>query len=502
VVIQPLPSFFPAFDDKALPWGHWQVDDKTGLGPRLLSTPSTVVADTAFPADNDLEKGNSKSIQLPPKRQSRPVRVFRHTLWNVYRRLFSIVFAANAAVLVAYLVRASSVWEIDIWDLTTAASANIFVATAIRQDYIQGIMYRSAMLVPHSAPLKLRRMVAKTYENGGVHSGCGVAGTVWFLAATVVLSIQHSSSNFRFDPVIALTYVLAGLLVLVVLAAYPSFRAKQHNTFEMTHRLAGWTIIILFWVVLGLLSGSVAKTQHTNVGLVFVKQPSFWFLLLTTLHTILPWLSLRRWDFRAEALSNHAVRLHFKKDIKPYTGIAISRSPLFEWHPFATMPSLADKPTKGGSLICSAAGDWTKDTVASPQKHYWVKGVPKPGVLCLSVIFKRVVIVTTGSGIGPCLSILASPHRRNTCRVLWSGPEPEKVFGSEIVDSVRRVDPRAVIINTRRQGRPDMVALTYQLYIESCAEAVFVISNPKLTRDIVYGMESRGVPAYGPIWDS
>ena len=47
-----------------------------------------------------------------------------------------------------------------------------------------------------------------------------------------------------------------------------------------------------------------------------------------------------------------------------------------------------------------------------------------------------------------------------------------------------------------------MVALAYEMYVEMGAEAVFIISNQKLTRKFVYGMESRGVPAYGPIWDS
>jgi hypothetical protein len=67
---------------------------------------------------------------------------------------------------------------------------------------------------------------------------------------------------------------------------------------------------------------------------------------------------------------------------------------------------------------------------------------------------------------------------------------------------VLRADPDAVIINTRESGRPDMVAITYNMFHEANAEAVFCISNPKLTRKIVYAMETRGIPAYGPVWDS
>ena len=56
--------------------------------------------------------------------------------------------------------------------------------------------------------------------------------------------------------------------------------------------------------------------------------------------------------------------------------------------------------------------------------------------------------------------------------------------------------------DTRTQGKPDMVKMTYQLVREFDAEAVCIISNQKLTRKVVYGMMSRGIPAFGAIWDS
>ena len=47
-----------------------------------------------------------------------------------------------------------------------------------------------------------------------------------------------------------------------------------------------------------------------------------------------------------------------------------------------------------------------------------------------------------------------------------------------------------------------MVKLTYRLVQEFNAEAVCIISNQTLTQKVVYGMISRGIPAYGAIWDS
>ena len=59
-----------------------------------------------------------------------------------------------------------------------------------------------------------------------------------------------------------------------------------------------------------------------------------------------------------------------------------------------------------------------------------------------------------------------------------------------------------VILDTRKYGKPNMVKLTYRLVREFNAEAVCIISNQKLTRKVVYGMVSRGIPAFGAIWDS
>jgi hypothetical protein len=88
------------------------------------------------------------------------------------------------------------------------------------------------------------------------------------------------------------------------------------------------------------------------------------------------------------------------------------------------------------------------------------------------------------------------------CRVLWSAPEPRHTFGDEICDKVLEVDPKAVVIDTHAVGRKDLVSLAYKLYMEEKAEAVFCVSNKMLTKHLVYELESRGVPAFGPIWDS
>jgi hypothetical protein len=429
----------------------------------------------------------------------------------VYRRLFTIVFAANIVGMLLFLVRSltavkkspddgSSRWRrFPLSDVATAAAANILVAILIRQDYVVNALFRACWVVPHSFPLWLRTRVAKVYENGGIHSGAGVAGAMWFVLLTVMLTIEFVEGTLRSTPILSVAYVLVTLFLLILYSAYPRFRFKSHNSFESTHRFAGWAAIGLFWAELILLGHDMAKSSGQSLSSVLNHLPSFWMLIFITFHIILPWLRLRRWGFTADVLSNHAVRLNFSTTLAPLSGLAISDSPLREWHPFATFPT----PSGGGSMIISKAGDWTTRTIQEPKKKYWVKGLPKTGVLSMAFVFRSVVVVTTGSGIGPCLSFLREPKRTKTkCRVLWSTPSPLETYGHDIYDSVLEADSRAVVIDTRRAGRPDMVALTYALFIESQAEAVFVISNPNLTRKVVYAMETRGIPAFGPVWDS
>ncbi|KAJ3761362.1 hypothetical protein EV360DRAFT_37970, partial [Lentinula raphanica] len=87
-------------------------------------------------------------------------------------------------------------------------------------------------------------------------------------------------------------------------------------------------------------------------------------------------------------------------------------------------------------------------------------------------------------------------------QLLWSAPNVRETFGDKLVDSLLEASPNAVIYDTRKNRKPDMVKLVARLVREFEAEAVCIISNPPLTRKVVYGMMSRGIPAFGAIWDS
>jgi hypothetical protein len=436
-------------------------------------------------SDDILEK-----YPLPEKHGVHGVRALRHRFFSLYRRFFSVVFIGNMVALIFVISRFSHHGQ-DLPTLGTATATNLTLAVLMRQDHVINLLFTIACSIPTWTPLFIRRNCAKIYHIGGLHSGCAVAATAWLLFFTIAATITSAH-----PAVLGVSYALIVLLISMVVSAHPDFRARFHDRFELIHRFAGWTALALFWIQSILLTDSERGTMP--LGKALIQSPVFWLLVIVTSSIVLPWLNLRKVKVRRDVLSDHAVRLYFDYTTPVVgTAVRISQRPLVEWHAFAT---IAKPGEKGFSLLVSNAGDWTSKQIQSGPSELWVRGVPACGVLRIAPLFKKIVLVATGSGIGPCLPVIYA--KRVPARIFWSTPHPEKNFGDEIIQAIFDADPNAVIHNTKTMGRPDMVAISYRLLRESNAEAVCVISNKKLTQMIVYAMESRGIPAFGAIFDS
>ncbi|KAK7607737.1 hypothetical protein JOL62DRAFT_559176 [Phyllosticta paracitricarpa] len=476
-----------------------------------LASGSTENTATVF-ENVKLEEGDSEDgldevafTDLPEKKYPVVVRNLRHKIFIVYRRLFSLILIGNLAAFIWLVCHYRSL-NVPASPLATATASNFCIAILIRQDYINNTIYDGFRLTPRWTPLRLRRIIAKCYENGGVHSGAAVSGSIWYVLLTAVLTYQFVKGQFAVAApvVLALTYVLFTLLVAILIFAYPAMRAKRHNMFEYVHRFAGWSVVAVFWAEVLLLAENNRVANNITLGKAVIQEPSFWYQIIITIHLIYPWFLLRKVPFKSENLSNHAIRLTFSEKLGQFRGVALATTPLGQYHAFATFPNPTEADPNGQSIVLSNAGDWTKAQMGDNQeREYYLRGLPKAGVLAMATIFRNVVLVCTGSGIGPILSFInLGDAERTNCRVMWSAPNPLKIFGQSTMDMVKKADKDAIIWNTKEQGRPDMLRMTYDLYKQSGAEAVFVISNPSLTKMIVYGLESRGVPAFGPIWDS
>ncbi|KAI1437214.1 hypothetical protein GGR50DRAFT_646727 [Xylaria sp. CBS 124048] len=493
-----------------------EVPSSDSLVNSSQSTVTMAESETGRPTDAiDLEKGalvreqdgsaaedpeEYIQYELPEKNGFHGQRWVRHRFFSLYRRFFSFIFFGNLLAFALIWWKSWHTGSLPLHNFPTAVASNLLVTVATRQDHVVNFLFWLATRVPTSAPLAIRRHCARIFHLGGIHSGAAISALLWWLAFTIGATVNFARGN-REVPVntgtMVITYLILAFLLLLVSMAHPHIRAKYHDQFEWTHRFAGWTATALVWAHLVVATDSL-KPKTQSLAHALAHAPAVYLLALITFGIALSWTRLRRVAVRHEYLSKHAARLYFDFDT-PIAGkaIRISDSPMREWHAFATI----DKPgEKGFSIIVSNAGDWTRKIIEGRPNEIWTRGVLASGVLTIAPLFKKVVLVATGSGIGPCLPVIL--EGRVPARILWSTPHPRETFGEEIMNDVMRADPKAIIWNTRTQGKPDLTALAYQMMKESDAEAVCIISNKKVTQQVVYRLEARGIPAYGAIFDS
>ena len=434
---------------------------------------------------------------LPEGFNSAGYSCLRYKILTVYRRLFSIIFVLNAVAFGIVLSRGQL-----LTDFVNAATANLMISGLARDPLIINAMFICLCSIPRCAPLPLRRLAAKGYHYGGVHSGCGVAAAVWYIGftATATLNFLKSASHQVKTPqTLTLVYIILILLLAIIVGAYPKLRFRQHDTFEYTHRFAGWLVVIFFWALLIVFGNGAKTSEDVSLGQFLKALPAFWMAIIVTVAIVHPWLSLRKIHITPEYISPHAVRLHFDyTNIKVGQGISISNHPLKDWHSFAGFP---DSSGKGFSCLVSKAGDWTADCVTRQPTRMWKRSVPTYGYGRAMMMFHRLIIVATGSGIGPIFSFLEHANRP-PMRVLWQTRSPLKTYGQGILDLVMKLDSAAEVIDTDKTGRHDMLPRTWALVREFNAEAVVVVSNLQNTKRLVFELEARGVLAYGPLWDS
>jgi hypothetical protein len=427
-----------------------------------------------------LLKEHPTDVTLPPL-QPRVRRLFKHPALMHYNRLAAIVIAVNLVVL-AFAVPDGITAEFA----SRAALWNFALAILIRRQRLINLLFRLATSAPVTWPLRVRWTLAKVYHFGGLHVGGALSGTLWFGAFVALATAEGAPAD-----VLVLAYTLAALFIAIVVMTAPKLRAKYHNGFELMHRFGGWLSLVLLW--------TLTLVQIGHAGTPLLAAPEFWVLCVVTAAIIAPWTRLRRVPVDITRPSSHVAIARFTHGRKPFAGssTAISRSPLREWHSFANIPSPSEH---GFRLTISRSGDWTGRFIDDMPKHVWVKGITVAGVANIEVLFRKVVYVATGSGIGPCLPHLLA--QEVPALLVWSTRTPRKTFGYELIDEILAVQPDARIWDTAEHGKPDMVELAYAAYRDFGAEAVICISNKKLTWQVVHGLERRGIPAYGAIWDS
>jgi NAD(P)H-flavin reductase len=458
-----------------------------------------------------------KPLQLPPRRgsySSRLLRRYREIMalphMMHYNRLILVVVILNMA-LCWYLsgsgkfgisfVASIRYWWGDLHALDVVFNIillNFVAAVLIRQPNVINLLFRIATSVPVYWPLPIRRMSARIYHLGGIHVGGTVMGTLWFFVFTGLLTHRYLQEDAAVSfGVVGISYAILAILAVMIVLALPPFREEFHDFFERSHRFGGWTVLFLFWLQAVLFVNDQKGELPFEQAL--LKAPAFWGLLAIAFSIALPWFRLRKVPVSIVKPSSHVALAQLDYGVSAFPGAftTISRHPLVEWHSFANVPT-PGRP--GFRLAISRAGDWTGQFIDEQPSHLWVKGVPTAGVASIAKLFKSVIWVATGSGIGPVLPHLLS--REVPAHLIWATKAPRATYGDALVDEILEVQPDALIWDTDQHGRPDLVNMALDIYSRSNAEAVICISNKKLTWEVVTAIEGYGIPAYGAIWDS
>ena len=289
---------------------------------------------------------------------------------------------------------------------------------------------------------------------GGIHVGGALAGTAWlcaFACVAIVARAQHPASVSHDDPR-PLPTASSRWRCSSSCARRRRCEAAPTTCSSCRTGFGGWTAIGLFWALTVHLAlrgrGDAAALEA------IASDWHVWVLALLTASVASPWLRLRRVPVTVERPSSHAAIVRFDYGVTPAfaSAVGISRSPLREWHAFATVTTPGEP---GYRLLISRAGDWTGRFIDDPPSHVWVRGTPVSAPMAkVALLYERVVYVVTGSGIGPCLGqILAA---RVPARLVWSTRNPRATYGDALVDEVeaRRARRRDLGHDAARQARP------------------------------------------------
>ena len=383
--------------------------------------------------------------------------------------------------------------------IAAISQVNLLLAILPRQHWMVNLISAVATRAPTSWPLRVRWRLAQYYHVGGLHIGGAISGTSWYLVYGVLLAPAWADGEPGYDDwSLGLAIAIVAVLITICVLAMPGMRTKHHDLFEASHRFGTWTVLALAWLNTILLAR--LQEAHRSFGEALLTSPIFWMLVVSTALAVWPWLLLRRVPITVERPSDHAAIVRLDHGSTPVVGTtrAISRHPLFGWHPFACVPAAAGE--RGYRLVVARAGAWTARFIDDPPTHVWVRGIPTVGVANAKRLFTRVLYLATGSGIGPVLGHLLTDTQGS--RLVWITRTPRETYGDGLVDEVERAQPEAVIWNTHEQGKPDVVAVTLDAFAASGADAVIVVSNRPVTAEVVEAFERRGIPAFGPIWDS
>ena len=462
------------------------------LGPSLAARFVTLAAEIPEIATPQLSYSNNWKVVADRFNNFGDIRSSARTFlawFTLYRRFFVLVVLVNIMVIL------SGGLEFIQSEAPTLATANVFAAVIIRNEWIvKGLhMAFAGTLWARRASLPTRLgFTSGLLYMGGLHSSFAVSGLIWLVCglANAIRLSSMSTTSFTAGS------SLAGLLAIICMLATRAIREKHHNTFEYTHRYLGWIGLALLWIFV-CDQACYASDRIFGWAASLSTSPAAWFAAGTTILVVAPWLTVRRVPVKTYVPSQSVVTVRFAGGSDAGAFGRVSRGLLTDWHTFALV---SERHARSHTMIIAALGDFTRGLIYKEPQHLYVRSVKFYGLPYSLKLYKRAVIVATGAGIAPFISVLLHSDSANY-HVIWVGRAFSRTYGDHITQSVLRC-PNLTTWDTQTQGRPDLLDLTARAYREFNAEAVFIGCNPEATRQLIYGCGALDIAAFGPSWDS
>lgn len=153
-------------------------------------------------------------------------------------------------------------------------------------------------------------------------------------------------------------------------------------------------------------------------------------------------------------------------------------------------------------MIVGAQGDWTRRLVNDPPKYLYTREMKFAGLPYLAHLYKRGIMICTGSGIG---AVLSTCLQLDNWFLIWIGSGFEETFGGLLLDMISRKIPpsRRILFDTKKEGRrPDTVKMLNGIYTSFSAEVVIITSNPQGNAELMQACKESNMNSFGPLWDS
>ena len=93
--------------------------------------------------------------------------------------------------------------------------------------------------------------------------------------------------------------------------------------------------------------------------------------------------------------------------------------------------------------------------------------------------------------------------KRIETHFIWIAKDMDNTYGPEVMGLVDLIAPdNKTLVDTAHQERPDIPVLVQRKAKQMKPDAIYIISNPELTRTVWQACKGQGIKCFGPIWDS